>query len=197
MECFGIPPHAWSVENFKKVCDQRGSFVRLDNATEDCENFCSAKILMETCCFQFIQGNFIMLVNGSTYDIFVKDVEIGESVCKHNPGYNENEVLKSCEENTTLAAIEGDVIKVPVMGENVNSHDMGTINSINDINSHYQLVANNGSKEFVLEPRRGPLIKRVYVRRNDQGQREMGQGAHDVNTTEDVNVTVIGTDIGT
>ena len=49
-----------------------------------------------------------------------------------------------------------------------------------------------------LKPKcgRGPLIKRVYVRRNDQGQREMGQGAHDVNTTEGVNVTVRGTDTG-
>ena len=42
---------------------------------------------------------------------------------------------------------------------------------------------------------KGPLIKRVYVRRNDQEQKEMGQEAQDVNTI-DVNVTEIGTDVG-
>ena len=42
---------------------------------------------------------------------------------------------------------------------------------------------------------KGPLIKRVYVRRNDQEQKEMGQEAQDVNTI-DVNVNEIGTDIG-
>ena len=137
------------MENLKKVCDQWGSFVHLDKETASCENFCSAKILLETYCFQFIQGSLVMLVNGSTYDIFVKEVGFGESKCKCNAGYVENEVSKSCEENAIPTIKVGNI---QVMGEKENSHGFGTFNALIDFNTHNHLVGNNSLVENVLEP---------------------------------------------
>ena len=56
IECFGIPLHAWSLENLKKIGEQWGTVVGFDNETEQQLTFSSAKILLDTCCFQFIKG---------------------------------------------------------------------------------------------------------------------------------------------
>ena len=49
VECIGIPLHAWSQANLKKIGELWGSVISFDNMTTQRSSFSRARILMETC----------------------------------------------------------------------------------------------------------------------------------------------------
>ena len=75
MECFGIPLHAWSRENFTKIGEQWGTVVFFDNGTSNFSDFSSVKILMDSCYYPFIQGSVYLSVDGSGFDVYVKEID--------------------------------------------------------------------------------------------------------------------------
>ena len=77
IECLGVPPHAWSYENFRKIADVWGRYICLDRSTREGTDFTSAKILIDTCVFTNIQQWIYFSVGGTGYDIFIK--EVGEN----------------------------------------------------------------------------------------------------------------------
>ena len=54
LEYFGMPLHAWSIENLRKIAELWGTVIYFDEQTLKQPSFNSAKILMDTCCFSFI-----------------------------------------------------------------------------------------------------------------------------------------------
>ena len=56
IECLGMPPHAWSSANLRKIGEHWGSVVCLDKKIEDKCDLGSAKILIDTCFFLMIQS---------------------------------------------------------------------------------------------------------------------------------------------
>ena len=73
MECFGIPIHAWTYGNLKRIGEQWGTLVDFDEHTKDYTAFTLAKILMDTCCFHYIKGS-VSLVENEGYDVYVKEI---------------------------------------------------------------------------------------------------------------------------
>ena len=69
VECLGMPLQAWSAENFRKIAAAWGTVVRVDDQTSNRSSFSSAKILIDTCYYPFIQGNvyFLVEVMGTMY----------------------------------------------------------------------------------------------------------------------------------
>lgn len=54
--CFGIPPQAWSSENMEKIGGKWGDVVYCDYVTESGGAMESAKILIDTCCMEFMKS---------------------------------------------------------------------------------------------------------------------------------------------
>ena len=84
VECFDIPPHAWSISTTKKICDYWGTFVKVDKGTKNGEEFSSTRCLMDTCYYQHIYGSMYLSVEGTGYDVFVKEFEFGR--CSYYSG---------------------------------------------------------------------------------------------------------------
>ena len=74
IECFGLPPHAWSASNLRKIGEQWGTVVCIDKKAVERMDFCSAKILIDTCYFPIIQNWVYFSVGGKGYDIFIKEM---------------------------------------------------------------------------------------------------------------------------
>ena len=74
IECFGIPIHAWSNENIKKIGEEWGAVVCLDELTEAGKSFSTARMLIDTCLWQNIQGWVYFSIDGKGYDVYVKEV---------------------------------------------------------------------------------------------------------------------------
>ena len=70
MECFGVPFHAWTKENIKKIGEQWETVVCCYDQTSQNSSFKSTKILPDTCCYPHIQGSVCLT------DVYVKEVEI-------------------------------------------------------------------------------------------------------------------------
>ena len=64
VECFGLPLQAWSLDNLRKIGGQWGFVVGFDEQTIKKTSFSSAKILLETCYYQHIQGNVFYQLKG-------------------------------------------------------------------------------------------------------------------------------------
>ena len=77
MECLGVPLHAWSINNFRKVTEVWGTVVGVDKSTEDGKGFREARILMSTKYYPYIQGSIYLSIDGCGYDIYVKELGKG------------------------------------------------------------------------------------------------------------------------
>ena len=74
LECMGSPPHAQSKENIRKIGEIWGNVICFDNKTSKGLAFNSAKILVDSCIFQYIQQWIVCLVDGKAFDVYVKEV---------------------------------------------------------------------------------------------------------------------------
>lgn len=74
LECYGVPPHAWSYDNIKRIGEEWGTVVCLDNTTKEGKSFSVARILIDTCVWLYIHGWVFLSVEGKGYDVFVKEV---------------------------------------------------------------------------------------------------------------------------
>ena len=70
--------NAWTSDNIKKVGEVWGGVVCFDKLIKEGKSFSAARILIDTCLFQFIQGWVYLSIGGRGYDISVK--EIGSEV---------------------------------------------------------------------------------------------------------------------
>ena len=74
VECIGVPLQAWSQANLKKIGEIWGSVICFDDQTVQRSSFSTARILMETCHFAFIQGNIYLQVDDVGYDVIVREI---------------------------------------------------------------------------------------------------------------------------
>ena len=74
VECFGIPPHAWTLHNFRNIAEHWGTTVRFNEPTACGRSFSSARIMMDTCLFSYIQGTVYLLVEGNGFDVYLKEM---------------------------------------------------------------------------------------------------------------------------
>ena len=64
LECYGIPPHAWTKENIMKIGEEWGKVVCLDKITEEMKSLNVKRILIDTCIWQFISGWIYLSIGG-------------------------------------------------------------------------------------------------------------------------------------
>lgn len=74
IEIFGVPPHGWTWDNFKKVADICGRIVCLGKSIARIHSFDSMKVLIETDRFHTIEADVILSIEDSGYRLKIKEV---------------------------------------------------------------------------------------------------------------------------
>ena len=160
IECYGIPLHAWSKGNLKKVAEVWGSMVWLDRFTEEMKSLSVAKILIDTCMWQQIQGWVVLKISGCCFDIYVN--EVGSEVYSRSCfNLNDQIILKQAEKSSISASSEdtwpGETLRqnstrVPDLGETsktqVNEEEDEVISMAMEIQTIHECEVNSqGMKE--------------------------------------------------
>ena len=86
LECYGIPPDAWNAEIIKNIGKVWGTVVYLDKLTEEGKSLSFARVLINRCVWQFIDGWIYLSDGGRGYDIYVKEIgrEVYNVACFNN-----------------------------------------------------------------------------------------------------------------
>ena len=98
IECIGVPIHGWSLENFEKIGEVWGKFIKCDLTTLNNEDFRMARIQIDTTVFQKITTSLCFMVGGESFDVFISEAD-GSSmyrdvqVFSNGEHYQENEAL--------------------------------------------------------------------------------------------------------
>jgi len=84
-EIFGVPPHVWTWDNFKKVTDIWGRIICLGESIARTDSFDSMKVLIDTDRFYTIEAYVILSIEDSGYRLKMK--EVGPSVQVLQPAH--------------------------------------------------------------------------------------------------------------
>ena len=74
IEIFGVPPHGWKWDNFKKVTDIWGRIVCLGKSIARTDSFDSMKVLIHTDRFHTMEADVILSIEDSRYRLKIKTV---------------------------------------------------------------------------------------------------------------------------
>jgi len=75
---FGVPPHGWTWDNFKKVTHIWERIASLGKSIARTDSFDSMKVLIDTDRFHTIEADVILSIKDSGYRLKIK--EVGPSV---------------------------------------------------------------------------------------------------------------------
>ena len=147
---------AWSLDNLRKIGGQLGSVVDFDEQTVERTSFSSAKILLETCYYQHIQGNVFLSIKGEGYDVVVKEMGCG-AVLSKNEEDSTGSTCKMAGEKNPVVAEEAGKSTNRIAGEKnpMAAQEAGKsqkrLPCINDANNNVKIVENQVDRTRVLE----------------------------------------------
>ena len=81
LECNGLPPHAWSTPNLRKIGENWGGVSRFNEKTSKKQSFSSVRILIETCIRFFIKECVFLSIGDMSCDVYVKEIFYGNPQC--------------------------------------------------------------------------------------------------------------------
>ena len=155
VECFGVPIHGWCEENFRRIAEQLGTVVQCDNQVAQMSHFNSAKVLIDTCYYPFIQECVYLSINGFGYDVHVKEVACQNSAPLHFQTLEESR-RNSC---SHLQKEKRDVSS-SIIAENIEvksrAWEIGATSKWNELDINCAVGKSNNEKE--VERQEGGLL---------------------------------------
>lgn len=73
MLCWGIPLHAWDMENIKKIASTVGEVVEVDDDVEELQRLDRARVLIKTPWYPIIQHVVAVSINGEEYMVHMAE----------------------------------------------------------------------------------------------------------------------------
>ena len=78
MECFGIHPKCWSVENIRKIGEKWGPVIHIDNKIENLRSITNARMLVRTKAQNKIDDRIRLIFEHGSCDVWVKECCVNE-----------------------------------------------------------------------------------------------------------------------
>ena len=171
LEVFGVPPHGWTEDNFRKIAEVWGRLICLDQLADKTENFESVKMFIVTYQLHRIKADVLLQIDDAGYRVVVS--EMGTFVQNAQPcikstnkeDHGEEAIhdnLSNDKQGNTQKSNNSEfpnANKMPDMEEVVQETDEAERNSKLDPNQEMGAAAQEvrAFQNSNMEPNRGPL----------------------------------------
>ncbi|KAJ8423433.1 hypothetical protein Cgig2_010127 [Carnegiea gigantea] len=134
LEIFGVPPHGWKWENFKKIANIWGKLISLGKSIARTDSFESMKVLIVTDIFRTIEGEILLSLEDAGYRIMIKELGPAIQVLSNGPmptnppsmeAMGSNDGVVGFEDLEDVVASENDVTYADLRRNSVSHVELG------------------------------------------------------------------------
>ncbi|CAO2827367.1 unnamed protein product [Amaranthus hypochondriacus] len=133
LECIGIPPNFWSVENVRKIGEKWGMVLQVDYKYHGLNSITAAKILVQTKQQKIIDEKIPLVCEGHSYLMWVHETHVCSCEHKKQIDYVDVEVdsVDFDDEQDDRAAVNGNQVVIPANGVKGREENMEILGDFN------------------------------------------------------------------